>query len=64
MSDYDCKNHTLDFCCSGCVKAWIARHNKLLAFVKELAQRDTDGFLTATSVQARNLLLEIGELND
>lgn len=37
-SKYKCENHKLDFCCLGCVKAWIARHDAMLRIVKRAAK--------------------------
>ena len=37
MNKYNCDDHHLDIACMGCVKALVARHNKMLEFVKDLA---------------------------
>jgi len=54
---YKCSSHKLDFICRGCVRAWIARHNKLLEFVKEVSNNDGYCF----TPDAKELLKEIGE---
>lgn len=60
MSDYHCENHKLDLVCRGCLKAWIARHDKLLAFVKEIASNNYQDNIY--DLEARDLLKEIGEM--
>lgn len=58
-SIYKCTNHKLDLICPGCVKAWIARHDRMLKFVNKC-------FYASGAYQpqqdAQDLLIEIGEL--
>lgn len=62
-SIYKCENHSLDLVCRGCMKAWIARHDKMLEFVKDLSQTtDVLGDVTQMAKIAKSLLKEIGEL--
>lgn len=68
MSKYKCESHKLDFCCLGCVRAYIARHDALLKFVKSISdnfcfnQTDDDGlkFLVDKEQEAHKLLEEMG----
>jgi hypothetical protein len=64
MSEYKCNSHKIDFICQGCVKAWIARHDKMLDFIKELAKDfpDRDVYREILQEQAQDLLKEIGKL--
>ena len=34
INKYKCNSHNLDLICKGCVKAWIARHDQMLDFIK------------------------------
>lgn len=69
-SIYKCEDHRLDLVCRGCVKAWIARHDKLLEFVKYVSQikndvLDEDAYilvLDGVIEEAKQELKEIGEL--
>lgn len=56
-SIYKCENHSLDLVCRGCMKAWIARHDKMLEFVKEIVK-----YWECDPRHAEQLLKEIGEL--
>lgn len=64
MSAYKCENHKLDLCCIGCVKAWIARHDRMLEFLKnEISLRK---YICTTNHavlldNAEKLLKEIGK---
>lgn len=73
-SEYKCENHSLDLVCRGCMKAWIARHDKLLEFVKSMNMRASPGEVYSEfhngwaqrvndiGIEAKKLLQEIGEL--
>lgn len=73
-SKYKCENHQLDLICRGCMKAWIARHDRMLKYLKTLGWLDTytdediaefnhnGSYLEAK--EARDLLKEIGELDE
>ena len=69
MSEYKCEhcpdtqrnaNQVLDLVCLGCMKAWIARHDKMLEFIKEIANDNSRVFIDLDD-QAKDLLKEIGE---
>lgn len=71
---YSCANHKLDFACLGCIKAWIARHDKMLEFIRELAfgcyEKISDGYhegfvdaQNEIAQEATDLLNEIGKNN-
>jgi len=73
MSEYKCESHKIDLVCLGCVKAWIARHDKLVEFVKSLMCQQDDVHTTECSKAddwgnmdlcelATDVLKEIGEL--
>lgn len=59
MSKYKCDNHKIDLVCRGCVKAWIARHDAMLSFIKDII---TDGRTIQDQEEATELLKEIGEI--
>lgn len=56
-----CDSHKLDLICGGCVKAWIARHDKMEDFIKKIAFDDNEfkGEYPITW-KAEELLREIG----
>ena len=70
MSDYKCEQHKIDLICAGCVRAWIARHDRMLEFIKNIGWchrytdeeikdfNDVGHYLEAK--EARDLLKEIG----
>lgn len=71
---YKCENHKIDLVCHGCVRAWIRRHDMMLAFIRDLqvgvtrkSKSDYDeGFIDAANEvaqQATDLLNEIGKNN-
>ena len=70
MSKYKCETHKLDLICRGCMKAWIARHEKMAEFIRKindnfnLSTTDEDSlkFLAEIEYEAYILLDEIGEL--
>ncbi len=63
MSEYKCNDHKLDIACLGCIKAWIARHDKMLNFIRKICYDHTDYEETAhISWEATELLKEIGKL--
>ena len=61
MNPYKCDKHKLDFACLGCIKAWIARHDKLLEFVREISGVVHKGNCRDLGIRAENLLKEIGK---
>jgi len=54
---YKCENHKLDIICLGCVKVWIARHNKMLEFIMNIVE-----CWECDPNHAKELLKEIGKL--
>lgn len=69
---YSCDDHKLDSVCLGCVLAWVARHEMMLAFIRDLQAGVTrkstssydEGFIDAANQvaqQATDLLKEIGK---
>ena len=61
--EYKCEEHKLDLVCQGCMKAWIARHDRMLKFIKKICYEHTDFEETAhISWDAAELLKEIGKL--
>lgn len=67
MNKYKCENHKLDLVCQGCVKVFIARHDKMLEFIRGLSGGLEVGLTDEEErliLSARTLLKEIGELND
>ena len=56
MNKYKCESHKLDFICSDCIRAGIARHDAMLAFVKNVSE-----WSIPLAIDARELLKEIGE---
>lgn len=65
MGEYKCEFHKLDICCLGCVKAWIARHDRMKHFIQQLAHESVykkyDN-LDELNWAAHKLLEEIGIL--
>lgn len=60
---YKCETHKLDLICPGCVNAWIARHDRMLGFIKQIVYHHTKFEETAhISWDAHELLKEIGKL--
>jgi len=60
---YECTSHKLDFCCLGCVKAWIARHDKMKDFIDNLHKYYIKYDETSSIAQdAAELLKELGLL--
>jgi len=62
----ECENHKLDICCLGCVKAWIARHDKMLEFIKKLTDESYSHFENENEINwvATELLIEIGVIKN
>jgi len=58
---YKCESHKLDLVCRGCMQAWIARHNKLLEFVKSISKNSCCINCQCLACDALELLREIGE---
>lgn len=63
-SKYKCENHKLDIACLGCIKAWIARHDRMLEFVKSSLEHTC--YLCKSDCcipcNVKELLKQIGEL--
>lgn len=53
---YKCTGHKLDLVFPGCVKAWIARHDAMLEFIKQIVK-----YWECDPNHAESLLKEIGE---
>jgi len=72
MSKYKCGDHTLELACPGCIRAWIKRHDKMLAFIRDIANlKEPEEKLLAMAeagyhvdhvLNVRSVLREIGEL--
>lgn len=60
--DYICKNHKIDIVCTGCVEAWINRHDKMKIFLKKMIEpiKDRDDYFECWQEEAKELLKEIG----
>ncbi len=62
MSEYKCEKHKLDFACLGCIRAWMARHDRMLGFLKTLGDINPEYVqLRAVQMYAAELLKEIGK---
>ncbi|MDE2024885.1 MAG: hypothetical protein KGJ07_00150 [Patescibacteria group bacterium] len=65
MNEYKCHKHRINFACLGCVKAWIARHDAMLKFIKELSDADVKSAdnmeICDVALHARELLRKIGK---
>ena len=59
MSLYKCTYHNLDLLCIGCIKAWIARHDRMLEFIKKFAT-EKEGDFSLCNDDAIELLKELG----
>lgn len=59
---YKCDDHKIDLVCMGCVNAWIARHDKMLDFVK-IISNEAKSILPGEfyAKLARDILKEIGK---
>lgn len=63
LDPYKCEDHKIDLVCSGCVKAWIARHDKMLEFIEKIAFYPNEfEELSHASCDATEILKEIGKL--
>lgn len=63
MSEYKCEKHKLNFACLGCVRAWIARHDRMLVFLQTLCDIHPEHEqFRAIQMYAAELLKEIGKL--
>lgn len=67
MNPYKCEKHKLNYACLGCIRAWIARHDKMLEFVKKIAKADVNyledesyDYLDEIALEAKEILKEIG----
>lgn len=63
MNPYKCKDHKLDLACLRCIKSWIARHDKMLQFIKSLAHESCyETYENSNEINwvANELLQELG----
>jgi hypothetical protein len=60
MSEYKCESHKLDFACLGCIKAWIARHDKMKKTLINLAHAGMCDCGNCSSCEAFACLRELG----
>ena len=65
--EYKCEKHKLDIVCVGCMKAWIARHDKMMGFIKKLSNMSENSAhdckeCYCIACQAKVILQEIGKL--
>ena len=58
MSQYKCENHTLIISCPGCIRAWMARHDKMLQLLRKIISSPNMNW----DIEAIELLTEIGKL--
>lgn len=68
MNHYKCEDHKIDLACLGCINAWIARHDRMLEFLKDVSSNFNNN-LTEEEIynihlsyvnEAQELLKEIG----
>lgn len=59
---YKCTDHHINLICQGCVIAWIARHNRMKDFIKDIANNEYECELDNIDLHAKKLLTEIGEM--
>lgn len=63
MNKYKCEEHKLDLACLGCVKALVARHDRMLEFIRRLIKRSSPTGRRSSdikSLRGESVLKEMG----
>lgn len=62
MPKYKCTDHKLNFACLGCINAWIARHDRMLEYIRKVIEDAKISENYHRADEGLEVLKEIGKL--